>query len=224
MKSNRGVEGGWRGQARRAGRQGAPLLMAAMALTMASLACNRGGSSSGEGTPNGVEPGANDTSGVVRYSGMETAESGNSSVRTAVQARRAADWSSPTVATLYPGTVVTRVARYGNYSLVSWPASGGTQQGWVDANVAFTTRWLDAGTTDPGTAVPAFGTPVGVNPGTQPTVVAPQPTVATPTPTVATPTPTPTVTVPPPTKPTVTAPPPTSTVKGGFKPPKLPGH
>src|SRR4051812_32526633 len=107
----------------RAARQTAPLLLAVSLLATAAIACKSG--SSGQENAPAADPGpaigATPQGGdVVRYAGMEMNETGQAGIRQAVQARRAADYNSTTVATLYPGTQVTRVAHYGNYSLVAW--------------------------------------------------------------------------------------------------------
>ena len=209
MKTKRVVGGGSEASAGGVARQSAPLVLAVALLGATSLACKLGSSGQeaapADPGPAAVTPQAAD---VVRYSGMEVVETGQAGIRQAVQARRAADWTSTSVATLYPGTQISRVARYGNYSLVSWTAAGGVQQGWVDSNVAFAVVRIDAG--------------VGVKPapvfGTTPTVATPTPTVAAPTPTVATPAPT--LTTPPP-KPTATVTTTATTPRTGFKPPKL---
>jgi hypothetical protein len=195
MKTKRVVGGGSNAFAGSVARQSGPLLLTVMLLGATALACKMGNSGQENGTsagPAAVAQGAD----VVRYSGMEVNESGQAGIRQAVQARRAADWNSTTVATLYPGTMITRVARYGNYSLVAWTGSAGAQQGWVDSNVAFSSvRLLDAGIQPPA----AFGA----------TTVNQQPTTTTPPVVTATPT----GTAPP--KATATAP------TTGFKPLKL---
>ena len=187
--------------------QGAPLVMAVALLGAASLACKLGSnadsSTTGDSIGVAVTPQGTD---VVRYSGMEVIETGQAGIRQAVQARRAADWGSPLVATLYPGTQISRVARYGNFSLVSWTGSMGVQQGWVDTTVAFSAQRIDAG----GGIAPAkvFGAP------TTTTTTTTTPPAATTTPPAATTTP-PKATA---TAPTATATTPRTT---GFKPPKL---
>jgi hypothetical protein len=198
-------------------RQGASLVLAVAMLGVTALACKSGNNGQENGTPADPGPAAvAQGTDVVRYAGMEVGDSGQAGIRQAVQARRAADWSSTTVATLYPGTVVNRIARYGNYNLVAWTGSGGAQQGWVDSNVAFSTVRTDAGAIQPPTV---FGATT-IN--QQPTVTTPPPpVVTTPPPPVAT-TPPPVATTPP--KPAVTVTPPKSTAtapRTGFKPPKL---
>ena len=222
MKTKRVVGGGAGTFAGLVARQSAPVMLAVALLGATTLACKSGNGGQENGTPADPGPAIGQGADVVRYAGMEVGDCGQAGIRQAVQARRAADWNSTTVATLYPGTVVTRVARYGNYNLVAWTGSAGAQQGWVDSNVAFsTTRW-DGGT---GIQPPTvFGaTPVNQPPGVvvpQPgVVVPPQPVVTAPppvatTPPIATTPPKPTATVVPP-KPTATPP------KTGFKPPKL---
>jgi hypothetical protein len=188
MKTKRVVVGGSAAFAGSLARQSAPVMLAVALLGATALAC-KSGNGQENGTPADPGPAAAAQGGdVIRYTGMEVAETGQTGIRQAVQARRAADWSSPMVVTLYPGTQVSRVARYGNFSLVSWSGpAGAQQQGWVDTNVAFSAQRIDAGT---GTMKPApvFGAVTGTAP---PTVTA--------TPTVST-------------TPTVTAP------KGGFQP------
>lgn len=214
MKSKRGFH------------QSRPLLAATMLLAGAALACKLGGNSeqeSGQNAP--VDPNAPSNQ-VTRYAGAEAADTGQSTIRQAVAARTSADWSSTMVATIYSGTVVTRMARYGNFTLIRWSGIAGLQQqGWVDSSVAFTTT--------PPRLIP---TNPGIDPGVQggfvatptPTVnTPPPPTVAQPTPpppTVAT-TPPPPKTVtppppPPPPPPKTATPPPPATGKS-FKPPKL---
>lgn len=199
--------------------QSRPLLAATILLAGSALACKMGGSSENES--NQAAPATNQgINEVVRYSGSEAVDTGQSTIRQAVAARKAADWSSANVATIYAGTVVSRVARYGNFSLISWSGPAGLQQqGWVETNTAFNSRVVlfDAGVpnTNPGFGV--IGTPVVNNPN--PTVATPPPP---PPPTTAAPPPPPppkTVTPPPPPPPAKTAaPPPTSK---SFKPPKL---
>jgi hypothetical protein len=203
-------------------RQSVPLALAMALLGATTMSCKLGSSGNENGAPADPGPAVAQGADVVRYAGMEVGDSGQAGIRQPVQARRAADWNSTTVATLYPGTVVTRVARYGNYNLVAWTGSAGAQQGWVDSNVAFaTTRLLDAGLAPPtvfgaATVVP----PPGVVTAPPPVVTAPPPVVTAPPPVatapppVATTPPKPTATVAPP-KPTATAP------RTGFKPPKL---
>jgi hypothetical protein len=214
MKTKRMVGGGARALTGR----GAHFVLAMALLGAAATGCKPGNSGQENGTPADPGPAVAQGADVVRYSGMEAAESGQAGIRQAVQARRAADYSSPTVATLYPGTVVSRVARYGGYSLISWTGASGAQTGWVSTNVAFSTIIIDAG--------------VGIQPPTvfgattinqPPTVATTPPPVATTPPPVAT-TPPPVATTPPKTVPTVTPPKTTPTVappKTGFKPPKL---
>ena len=218
MKTKRVGVGGAAAFAGRMARKSVPLMLTVALLGATALAC-KSGNGGQDGTPADPGPAVAQGADVVRYAGMEVGDSGQSGIRQAVQARRAADWSSTTVATLYPGTVVTRVARYGNYNLVAWTGSAGAQQGWVDSNVAFsTTRILDAGLAPPTVfgATPINQPPVVTAPPpvvTAPPPVATAPPVATTPPTATTP-PKPTATVAPP-KPTATAP------RTGFKPPKL---
>ena len=211
MKTKQTVVGG--AVAGRVVRQSLQMALAVGLLGVSALAC-RSGNGQENGTPADPGPAVAQGADVVRYSGMEVNDSGQAGIRQAVQARRAADWSSTTVATLYPGTVVNRLARYGNYNLVSWTGSAGVQQGWVDTNVAFSSaRIIDAG--------------VGIQPPTvfgattinqPPVVTAPPPVVTAPPPVVTAP---PTPTTPPKPTSTVAPPKPTSTVRTGFKPPKL---
>ena len=220
MKTKRVVRGGAGTFAGIVARQSVPVVLAMALLGATTLACKLGSNGNENGAPADPGPAIGQGADVVRYAGMEVGDSGQSGIRQAVQARRAADWSSTTVATLYPGTVVTRVARYGNYNLVAWTGSAGAQQGWVDSNVAFSTaRILDAGLAPPTvfgatTVVPPPGVvvPPPVVTAPPPVVTAPPPVATTP-PTSPTP-PKPTATVVPP-KPTATAP------RPGFKPPKL---
>lgn len=88
------------------------------------------------------EPGQQPKNEVVRHAGME-AEDGRASIRQTVIARKAADATSPVVATLYSGTVVTRVGRFGDFHLVAWTSLAGPQQGWVDGALAFQVRGFD---------------------------------------------------------------------------------
>ena len=182
----------------RVARQSVPVVMAVALFGVSALACRSGSNGQENGTPADPGPAVGQGADVIRYAGMEVNDSGQAGIRQAVQARRAADWSSTTVATLYPGTVVTRLARYGNYNLVSWTGSAGAQTGWVDSNVAFSTVRPDAGT---GIQPPTVFGATTIN--QPPVVTAPPPVVTAP----------PTTTAPP--KPTATAP------KTGFKPPKL---
>jgi hypothetical protein len=174
---------------------GAPLLLALM-LGTAFTACKLGQNSDDQqqgGLPSdpGQAPVNPPTNDIVRYTGMEISDVGQFSIRQAVNARKAADVNSTLVATLRPGTTVNRVARYGNYSLVVWSDLGGTQQGWVDSNVAFTVPVVRV--------VPDAGVPVFGSIGTQPTTTAvPPPTIPPTTPTVVPPPTTP------PTAPTLT--------------------
>ena len=226
MKTKRVVEGGAGTFAGLVARQSAPVMLAVALLGATALACKSGNGGQENGAPADPGPAVAQGADVVRYAGMEVGDSGQAGIRQAVQARRAADWNSTTIATLYPGTVVTRVARYGNYNLIAWTGSAGAQQGWVDSNVAFSTVRYDGGT---GLQPPTvFGaTPINQPPGvivpTQPVVPTQPPPVATTPPPVAT-TPPPVATTPP--KPTATAVPPKPTAtavppKPGFKPPKL---
>jgi hypothetical protein len=214
MMTKRVVEGGSTALAGgKLAQQSAPLAMAVALLGAASLACHLG--SSGESSTTGDAIGVATPQGtdVVRYSGLEVIDTGTASIRQAVQARRAADWSSSLVATLYPGTQISRIARYGNFSLVSWAGSMGTQQGWVDTTVAFSLQRIDAGAAV--VPAPVFGTPTATTPAA--TTTAP-PAATTTTPPAATTTPPKTTTTAP------TTPAPTATVttpRTGFKPPKL---
>jgi hypothetical protein len=189
--------------------QTAPLVMAVALLGAASLACKLGSSADSSTTGDSIGVATPQGTDIVRYSGMEVIETGQAGIRQAVQARRAADWGSPLVATLYPGTQISRVARYGNFSLVSWTGSMGVQQGWVDTTVAFSAQRIDAGV---GVApAPVFGTPTTTTTTTTPPAVTTTPPAATTTPPAATTTPPKTTA----TAPTATAP------RTGFKPPKL---
>lgn len=85
---------------------------------------------------------------VERYTGMEK-QNGQGSIRQTVTARKGANAGSSVVATLYPGTVVSHVARLGDFHLVAWTSVAGPQQGWVDGNLAFQARWLDSGDARP---------------------------------------------------------------------------
>jgi hypothetical protein len=223
MKTKQVVEGG--AVASRVVRQSVPVVLALALFGVSALACRSGNGGQENGTPADPGPAIGQGADVVRYAGMEVNDSGQAGIRQAVQARRAADWSSTTIATLYPGTVVTRLARYGNYNLVSWTGSAGAQTGWVDSNVAFSTLRIDAGA---GIQPPTVFGATTIN---QPPVVTAPPPVVTAPPTATTPPkPTSTSTAPPP--PTATTPPkPTATVvppkptatapRTGFKPPKL---
>lgn len=209
MKTKRVVVGGSAAFAGSLAQQSAPLMLAMALLGATALACKSKGQENETPLDQGLV-GAPQGADVVRYTGMEVVETGQTGVRQAVQARRAADWSSPVVATLYPGTQISRVARYGNFSLVSWSGPAGAQQGWVDTNVAFSVQRIDAGA---GAIKPApvFGAPTTTTTTTAPTTT----TTTTAPPTVTTP---PTSTTPPKTTattPTVTAP------RGGFRPPSL---
>jgi hypothetical protein len=179
-------------------------MLAVALLGAAALACKSKGQENETPLNQGLV-GAPQGTDVVRYTGMEVVETGQTGIRQAVQARRAADWSSPSVATLYPGTQISRVARYGNFSLVSWSGPGGAQQGWVDTNAAFSVQRIDAGA---GAIKPApvFGAPTVTTPPTTTATTPPTTTATTP------PTTPPKTTV---TAPTVTAP------RTGFKPPGL---
>ena len=176
MKTKRVVEGRSAAFAGRLAQRSASLVLAVALLGANALACK-----SKENAP--AEPGlgaAAQGADVVRYTGMEVVETGQTGIRQAVQARRAADWSSPTVATLYPGTQISRVARYGNFSLVSWTGSAGAQQGWVDTNAAFSVQRVDAGA---GAIKPSpvFGAPtVTTTATTTPPTTTAAPTVTTP--------------------------------------------
>jgi hypothetical protein len=182
MKTKRVVVRGSAAFAGSLARQSAPLLLTVALFGATALAC-KSGNGQENGTPADPGPAAPQGGDVVRYTGMEVVETGQTGIRQAVQARRAADWSSPTVATLYPGTQISRVARYGNFSLVAWSGAAGAQQGWVDTNVAFSAQRIDAGT---GTMKPApvFGAVTVTAP---PTVTTP-PTSTTPPKTTAAPT------------------------------------
>ncbi|MEO5727435.1 MAG: hypothetical protein ABI134_26010, partial [Byssovorax sp.] len=151
MKTKRVVVGGSAAFAGSPARQSAAVMLAVALLGATALACKSGnGQENAAPADQGLIGGPQGD--VVRYAGMEVVETGQTGIRQAVQARRAADWSSPTVVTLYPGTQITRVARYGNFSLVSWSGAAGAQQGWVDTNVAFSVQRVDAGA---GTMKPA---------------------------------------------------------------------
>ena len=213
-----GVGVGVRAVAGRVVRQGVSMVVAVALLGVSALACRSGGNGQENGTPADPGPAVGQGADVVRYAGMEVNDSGQAGIRQAVQARRAADWSSSTIATLYPGTVVNRVARYGNYNLVSWTGSAGAQTGWVDSSVAFSSLRIDAGV---GLQPPTVFGATTIN--QPPVVTAPPPVVtAPPKPTATTAPPLPTATTPPKPTATVTPPKPTATPpKPGFKPPKL---
>jgi hypothetical protein len=160
--------------------QGAPLLLA-LTLGTALSACNLGRSSDDQqqGTPP-PDPGQAPANDVIRYTGMEVSDVGQVSIRQTVAARKAADSNSTVVATLRPGTVVNRVVRYGNYSLVVWAALGGAQQGWVDNSVAFAASPITAPTipaprvvVDAGIDASQIGTPVFGSLGTPPAATPP---------------------------------------------------
>ena len=85
---------------------------------------------------------------AAQQSGMEP-EDGHANIRQTVIARKAADATSTVVATLYPGTVVTRVGRFGQFHLVAWTSLAGPQQGWVDGALAFQVRGFDIGEARP---------------------------------------------------------------------------
>src|SRR5262245_26941235 len=112
-------------------------------LVLSGAACKIGGSSGQDQSatdqpappppPPPPDPGPASGGDVVRYQGLEAPDSGPAYVRQTVAARKAADWVSPVVATLYPGTGVQKVARYGNYTLVSFTVQNATVEGWVDA-------------------------------------------------------------------------------------------
>lgn len=174
MMTKRVVRAGAGASNVRVARQRATLLLAVTLLGATALACKSG--NSGEASPADPGPAAPQGASVVRYTGMEVAETGQVGIRQAVQARRAADWTSTSVTMLYPGTQVSRVARYGNYSLVAWTGAGGAQQGWVDSNVAFAAVRLDAGVMKP---APVFGAATVVPPPTATTPPKPTPTATT---------------------------------------------
>ncbi len=211
MKSKRGFH------------QSRPLLAATMLLAGAALACKLGGSKEQEsGQAPAADPNAPSNQ-VSRYAGQEASDTGQSTIRQAVAARSAADYSSSVVSTIYAGTVVTRMARFGTFSLIRWSGIAGMQQqGWVDSSVAFTT-------TPPRVFIQDAGLDFGVVGKPTPTVnTPPPPTVAQPTPpppTVATTPPPPPKTVAPPPPPpppkTATPPPPPPATGKAFKPPKL---
>lgn len=195
------------------------LVVSAMALA----ACKLGG---GEDTSQSAEPApppppadtSQATNEVVRYAGMEAPESGPGYIRQPVAARRAADYVSPIVATLYSGTGVQRVARYGNFTLVQFTTPQGTQQGWVDSGLAWRPIIWDAGT-----VVPTPTTPVTVT--TPPTTTSPPPATTTAKGAPTTPPPPATTTSKGPPPPPLGNPTSTSTSKGGgFKPPPPKGH
>ena len=207
----------------------AALLWLGLSATTTASACDKlgiGGSkeaapaatqaSAAEPTP--ATPTGNE---VIRYSNMEVAESGTITIRQQVRARKAADRNSDVVDTLHVGTGVTRLARYGGFTLVQW--NNGSQQGWVEtalALYAYNQTW-DAGVWDAG-----FRT-LGGDPVTPPPPVT---TTTTPPPPPPPPPPTTTTRPPPPPPPpptTTTRPPPrppptTSSTRPGPRPPTLP--
>jgi hypothetical protein len=156
--------------------QGA-LLLSALTLGAALTACKLGRSSDDQ-QPEVVptDPGQASIGAVTRYTGMEAADTGQASVRQPITARRAADTTSSIIATLQPGTVVNRLARYGNFSLVSWAGLGSAQQGWVDTNLAFGAPAAvvtpPRPPVDAGTAFGSIGTPTATAPPTQTPPVA----------------------------------------------------
>ena len=208
----------------------ASLLWLGLSVTIASAGCDKlgiGGSKDPEPTPSGApapEPtaAAPSSNEVIRYSTMEVAESGGLTIRQQVRARKAADRNSDVVDTLPVGTGVTRLARYGGFTLVQW--NNGSQQGWVETAQALysNNQHWDAGVWDAG-----FGT-LGGQPTTPPppvTTTPPPPTTTAPPPP---PPPTTTTRPPPPPPPTTTTrppprPPPTTTsTRPGPRPPRLP--
>jgi hypothetical protein len=212
--------------------QGA-LLLAALTLGTAFTACKLGRNSDDQQQQGTVAPDQGQGQGlvlgndVVRYTGMEVGDSGQFSVRQTVVARKAADFTSTVVATVRVGTVVNRIARYGNYSLVAWGGLGGTQQGWIDTNAAFTAPRV---VFDAGIDASQIGTPVFGTIGTPPTVAPPPPPPPPTTQTVPPPPPPPLTArpVPPPPPPPVTArpppPPPRATLTPRPKPPPKLGN
>lgn len=89
------------------------------------------------------DPGTPPNNVVERYPGVEVSDGGQVSIRRTVTARIGAGNSGTLVTTLYPGTVVTRVARKGDYHLVAWTSLSGPEQGWVDGKLAFKMPWSE---------------------------------------------------------------------------------
>lgn len=207
----------------------ATVLLATWATAIGACKLGGGGGDQDAGTP-APPPGSQPTNDVVRYAGMETPDNGVSQIRQAVRARKAADWTSATVDVLQAGAGVNRIARYGNFTLVSWMgASGAVQNGWVETGTAFRPVIWDAGI-DASSFAPTGIGDAGVQPTTQPTTPPTQPTTPPTQPTTPPTTPPATTTKPPATTPpaTTTKPPPTTTTPkpgtpkpGTPKPPKV---
>jgi hypothetical protein len=123
---------------------------------------------------------------VVRYSGMEQPDQGTLTVRNAVRARRAADFTSELVDTLPAGAEVDRVAKYGAFTLVSWQGDSGLHQGWIDALQA--TRTFLVVPTATATATASTTPTVATKPTASPVILlkpkgpAPKPTTKAVTP------------------------------------------
>lgn len=156
----------------------------AMSIASGAFGCKVGGS---DASPTATTaPAGGD---VVRYANMETPASGVMSIRDVVVARKAADRFSAQVLTLQTGAAVTRVAQYGQFTLVTW--NNGTGMGWVETAIAMRVTLFDGGL-QPGQAAPAgFNDAGALVP--QPVVVQPLPTVAATTPTTPKPATTPNV-------------------------------
>jgi hypothetical protein len=73
---------------------------------------------------------------VTRYPD-EQPLTGNATTSNDVPARKQTNVQSEIVQNLAHGSPVTRVARSGNWTLVSWKRTDGDKMGWVETNKAF---------------------------------------------------------------------------------------
>jgi hypothetical protein len=75
------------------------------------------------------------TGDVKRYKD-EVPDSGKLAISNPVTARKEANTTSETIVVIQPGSEVTRVARLGPYTLVSWKSKTGDKFGWIETSKA----------------------------------------------------------------------------------------
>ena len=87
--------------------------------------------------PPATPPPAAPAGDVTRYPD-EQPLSGGATISNDVAARKQANANSELVQNLAHGSGVTKVARSGNWTLVSWKQAAGDKMGWVETSKAFT--------------------------------------------------------------------------------------
>lgn len=155
------------------------LATVALAATVAVAACK-----SSDGSSNTSTVAAAAAGDVVRYPTGEVVDTGTFTVRTTVRAHKAADVNSAGVEVLQPGSTVSRVVRYGAFSLVQWGTMNGMKQAWVETSQMLRPIYYDAGVGSTPFGQTNFGNqgqpPTGAVPTAPATTVAPPPATTAP--------------------------------------------